>query len=174
MSAYIYVALTAGILLLLCLLGLYIFHQQKRKRMHALFHRFSESGSKNSLTFSGQEVLSDCILGLDGMHRKLLILKVQEGAVKDTVIDLAEVKTCSVKKQYGTINIDGLKHRKLDQYLQWMGLRFEFHKGRPAIEVPFYRHPTHSLYQLQSLEQKARFWETMLSKMLCTALQKRA
>lgn len=166
--AIIIVASVAGI----CLLLVWINNKHKRETMNELLHHFSEAGTKNNLTFSSQEFLPDRILGLDGIHRKLLIVnrKNTNELVAD-VINLDEVKSCRVKKYYTAIPAGSLKSKRLEQLLESVVLYFELDNNKPPIEIAFYRQLDHHVYQLKELEQKAKDWETILSKMLVAPLK---
>ncbi|NTS41112.1 hypothetical protein HRG84_09335 [Flavisolibacter sp. BT320] len=134
--------------------------------MQHLLHRFSELGSGNNLTFSSQEILHDCIIGLDGVNRKILVAQSMDGSITHTeLIDLFEVKTCSVIRRYGSIKSGELRAKKLETYLESIALHFE-REAQPPIEIPFYRHRKNSLHEIERLDKKARHWEMLLSKMI--------
>lgn len=167
MSTIIVAAILVGIILVAGVLFVRLDKKQKRKAMNQLHQRFSRLGTENDLRFSSQESFNDFLLGLDGVHRKLLVLKnLDETVFHSFIVDLNEVKSCSVRKSYGTINGGELKTKKLEQYLEKIVLRFEFINGNPPKEVPFYRHVDNHIYEVGELEQKAKDWEVMLSKML--------
>jgi hypothetical protein len=154
--------------LITCLLAavLFVRNRQKRKAMKKLLYRFSQLGSEYNLTFSGQEILRDSILGLDGMKRKLLILKKNEAAGDDIkYIDLQNVKHCSVKKYYGTIQAGALKGDALEQYLQRIVLHIEFQVDTPT-EIDFYHHGYEPSSRVREMEIKSGYWGTLLNKML--------
>lgn len=140
--------------------------KQKRKAMNQLRQRFSQLGIKHQLNFSSQETLRDLWMGLDGIQRKLLVLKRQDkDALHSFIIDLNHVSSCSVKKHYGTIQSGELRTKKLEQYLEKIALQFSFTNGQPPREIPFYRHFENALHESRELEQKARDWEAILSKL---------
>lgn len=141
--------------------------------MSQLLHRFSQFGSLKNLSFSSQEVLKDTVLGIDGLQRKLLIVnRLDETVYTHTVVDLAKVKACSVKKLYSAIKAGDLSNHKLDHHLQSIVLSFEMTTVETAVEVCFYRHIHDSVYSAKELEGKAKDWETILSKMLRSPLVK--
>lgn len=163
----------AGIIIAICLLLVSIDQKRKRKRMNQLFHHFSELGSKYNLNFSSQAILSHCIIALDGVHRKFLILhRFHNNILDHELIDLDEVRTCSVKELYGSIKVGALKKNSLEQYLEKIVLCFEFKTQKPQVEIPFYEHSQDSAYYVAVLGQKARDWESFLSKMLDSSTKK--
>jgi len=132
--------------------------------MNNLLKHFSQLGTENNLNFSSQEVLNNCILGLDGINRKILVVSREDDFYSSFMIDLNEVKTCTVKKVYGTIKVGDLKNHRLDQYLEKIILQFDLDR-KPSVEIVFYKNHDNHIYETQELEQKARHWEAILSKM---------
>jgi hypothetical protein len=134
--------------------------------MNQLLQQFSQLGAVYGLLFSGQEILKDAILGFDGRGRKLLVLQKQNRHVIQTsLIDLNEVKECSVKKYYGGIKKGELKKRKLEHFLEKIVLHFSFFHDHPPVDVLFYRCTDNHLFEAATLEKKARNWAALLSKM---------
>lgn len=164
MSTLIVAAILIGSVAVVCFLLISIHNKHKREAMNNLLKHFSRLGAENGLNFSSQELLKNSILGLDGVHRKILVVTKEENLTGSFIIDLNQVKNCTVKKVYGTINVGDLKKGKLDQYLERIILHFEMN-GKPSVEIIFYKHFDNHVYETQELEQKARHWETILSKM---------
>lgn len=135
--------------------------------MKQLIDHFSRVGSKYNLAFSSQEILKDCIMGFDGIQRKLLVLSgINKGAFRPYIIDLNEVISCSVKKYYGRIGANGLQKRKLEQYLEKMVLHFGFRSKKEPADILFYKQTDNDIIELPELERKAGKWRDILSKML--------
>ena len=166
MSVIFITAILVGGILALCFLFISIAKRHKRKAMNHLLYHFSELGTLYALSFSSHEVLNDCIIGLDGVQGKLLIMSVNnETAGQHEVIELKEVKACSLRKYYGNIQPQALKSRPLDHHLQKMVLHFEMMGATPK-EVTFYHHTADAYESLKELHTRAGHWETLLSKML--------
>jgi len=150
-------------------------NRQKRRKMKRLLDYFSRLGTKYDLTFSSQEVLRNCIIGLDGVQRKLLVLNgTSSGTLTEYVIDLNQVSNCSVKKQYGGIHVNGLRKRKLEQYLERMTLHFRFLMEKQPADIPFFKQAENNISELRKLEDKAERWKVILSKLLPASLKKSA
>jgi len=150
-------------------------NRQKRRKMKRLLDYFSRLGSKYELTFSSQEVLRNCIIGLDGVQRKLLVLNgTNSGSLTEYVIDLNQVSNCSVKKQYGRIHVNGLRKRKLEHYLERMTLHFRFLLEKQPADISFFKQAENNISELRTLEDKAEKWKAILSKMLPVSLKKSA
>ena len=166
MSTVIVAAVLVGFIAAVILLLAILDKKHKRNAMNQLLNAFHEKGSEHNLSFSSQEILKDGIICLDGVHRKILVLE-RDAAKKMSsfLIDLNEVKSCSIKKEYGTINSGDLKERKLEQYLKQITLHFAFF-DKPSVEVVFYQHFENHILEIAELESKARHWEAILSKMI--------
>lgn len=136
----------------------YAIRKMRRKRAHWLLHQLSECGSRHNLSFSSQELLQNRVLGLDGVHRKLVLLETDDrGMPHVRVIDLDEVAACYVTAQYG-----GIEPRRPER----IGLQFHFKTARAALEIPFFMAGTEAVRHGQQVEQKARDWCVIINKML--------
>lgn len=163
--------LIVATLLMWAIIVIYFLHtsnarKQKQNHMNKILNHFSKLGTLYNLSFSSQEVLGNVILGLDGIHRKILILEVSDWLLNNYLIDLNEVKHCTVKKYYGTIKSGELKISDMESFLENICLHFEFQDEKESKEVVFYNHSTNDSYQLPVLEQKAFHWKEILEKML--------
>ena len=99
MSDLIIAGILIGIIVSISFLLIYIDKHSKRKRMNHLMNRFSELGTRYGVNFTSQAILKDEILGIDGVQRKLLILNTTDkNEISHELIDLDELKHCSVKK----------------------------------------------------------------------------
>jgi hypothetical protein len=150
----------AGIFLVL----ISIHNKHNREAMNKLLKHFSQLGIENDLSFSSQERFKNCILGLDGIHRKVLVVTREDAGFGSFIINLREVRNCSVKKIYGSINVGDLKKTKLEQYLERIVLHFELN-NHSSVEIVFYKHFENHLLEVPELEQKAKQWDAILSKM---------
>lgn len=163
MSWYVVAALLAVLIAIIIRLRV-IAQKQKRKRMNQLLNRFSKLVSGYDLHISSQAILKTCLVALDGVNRKLIVQQNSNG--RHHVIDLDEVSSCYVKKQYGTIYSGALKHHKIDQYLEKISLCFDFKTGNEPVEIPFYQLGNDPLNQVSDLKNKAKDLEAVLTKML--------
>ena len=135
--------------------------------MKQIFNRLSELGIKNNLRFSSQELLENAVIALDGMQGKLLVINgIAKDKYDEALIDLDELKSCSLKKEYGSIRVGDLKKRKLEQLLNKISLHFEFRNNKEPVDVPFYEHSEADNLNVSEMELKAKHWGIILSKML--------
>jgi hypothetical protein len=164
MSTILVATILVGSVVAICIFLITIHNKHKREAMNQLLNQFSRAGTENNLSFSSQELLNNCVLGLDGVNRKILVVTKQDHDYTSLIIDLNEVKSCMVKKMFGTIKADAYKEGKLEQYLEQIVLHFDL-SGKPAVEIVFYKNFENHVYETMELEQKARRWEAILSKM---------
>jgi len=164
MSTLLVAAIIVVSIVSICLLLIGVHNKHKREAMNNLLNHFSQLGTQNNLSFSSQELLHDCILGLDGMNRKILVVTKKDDSYGSFIVDLDEIQKCTVKKIYGTIAAGGLKTGKIEEYLEKISLHFELRR-KPSIEIVFYKNLDSHIYEAQELERKAKHWEAILSKM---------
>ena len=164
MSNIIVAAIVVASVVFVCILLVGIHNKQKRIAMNKLLNYFREAGTTNNFSFSSEEVLHNCVLGLDGVRRKMLVVTREGSFFHASTIEVDDIRTCSVKKIYGTIQAGDLNDHRLEQYLHKIVLHLELNKSS-AFEIVFYRDSDNHLFETPELEQKARNWETFLTKM---------
>lgn len=175
MSTVIVVAVLITMFLFIFLLLTLKNDNNMRNRTTDLLVQFSKQGIENNVSFSSQEILNDCVIGFDGKHRKLLILKQSNPSEYDwQIIDLDDILNCFIKKTYRSIKAGVLKKRRIEDYLETINLRLEFPDCREPIEIPFYEHASHKGRKISELDKRAKSWQIMLSKMLKSQLKKTA
>lgn len=170
-SAWIAVALAATLVVLSIAVIVFVVQRQKRKHMNSIVKRFSELVSRHGLYISSQTILQTCVLALDGINRKMIV---QDSDFRHCIIDLDEVRSCTVRKTYRSIHGGELEHGLLDGYLQEVLLCFEFKSGKAQVEIPFYQTGIDPVVLAPELEHRAKDWEAVLSKMLSGPLRKTA
>jgi hypothetical protein len=169
LASIVLITVIVGISLIMVLVNKRYQPRQKNKTLV----RFQDAGIANNLSFSSQQELKDCVIGLDGVHRKLLVLQQAEGKYGSLhVVDLDEVKKCAVKKVYRNTSTSSGDRKNIEGTPDKIMLRFEFSNDRKPVEIPFYDQRNHLSDRRQELEQKARDWETILSKMIKNDLRK--
>jgi hypothetical protein len=175
MSTVLVAAILVGFLVLFIVLFTMNENRKKRNRRNQFLTHFSELASLNSLTFSKQEILKDVAIGLDGLNHKLLVVNRDgENTFSHYLVYLNDVKSCSVKKQYGTVGAAGSKKNELEPFLEKVVLQFHFKNSREPAEVAFYQHISSDIYEMKDMSEKARQWEVTLSKLLKSPLKEAA
>lgn len=139
---------------------LFLNNRSNRIKTEKLLRRFSELGTEYNLSFTGQEVLRNRIIGVDGLKGKVLFLEHSHTDPVYFIIDLIDVKGCRVSKRYGSSNAGNA-----EVYLHTIALEFDFIKGSHIVALPFYNHVSDSIQDATAMEAKAKSWEAVLSKM---------
>ena len=173
MSTIIVAAILISVITGICLILVSINNKHRQKKASELLNHFSKLGTENKLSFSSQEILENCIIGLDGIQRKLLILKKIDKDENDSILlDLNEVKKCSKKNIYTRVNIGTNKKERFENHLDKIVLDFDFIDNRQPVQILFFEPITNHIFAMSELEQKAKKWETILSQIANTGLKK--
>lgn len=134
--------------------------RQKQRAADKLRQRFLAFGVQHRLNFSSQELLSDCMIGIDGQQRKLLVVENYDNDVfRSVLIDLHDIRSCEVIHQYPA-NRTASRSLKPSSILLQLALA-----SRQPVEITFYGEVRDRGGKWQLLDTKARQWEILLSKM---------
>jgi hypothetical protein len=167
MSIAIVITILACTAIMVSLLAVYVIKNKTRKKQNRVYLYFSLLVSKYQLTISGQELIKDHMIGLDGINRKIIVLSgITTGKLHPLIIDLADVRFCFLRKNYTPVKAGNRKNIKLDYMFEKILLRFEFKDHQKPVEIIFYDHLKNEIKDISHLENKAKHWETLLSKML--------
>ena len=173
MSTIIVAAIIISVIISISLKLVSINNKQRKKTSTELLNHFSKLGTENNLSFSSQEILENCIIGLDGIQRKLLILKkIDKDEYDSILLDLNEVKKCSKKNIYTRVNIGTSKKERFENHLDKIVLDFDFIDNRQPVQILFFEPITNHVFAMSELEQKAKKWETILSQIANTGVKK--
>ena len=173
MSAIIIAAIIISIVTCICLILVQLDKKQMRKAASELLNHFSKLGTENNLSFTSQEILEKCIIGLDGIQKKLLILKKIEKDTYDSILlDLNEVKSCSKNTIYKRLNIGTTKKERFENHIDKIVLDFDFIDNRQPVQILFFENIMNNIFAMSELEQKAKKWETILSQITNRGLKK--
>jgi hypothetical protein len=130
------------------------------------FNKFNKLSRKLKLTTTKKDVLGNRLIGLDIMKKKLVYLRNYSKKINCIVVNLKNLESCSLKKQYDSIEAGGLKHKKLHEYLKSVCLELRFENNPKVMTLSFFEKQKDKLYHLPHLEAKAREWEKTLSSLL--------
>lgn len=163
-AAIIVIALVA-ISLLLVIMN----NQQTKKKNAALLQQFNSACHEHGINCTGQELLKNGLLGLDAPRQKLLVATIDQQALNIQCVDFNRLKSCSCKRNHAQA-----AGNNKEQWLQAVALVFYFKDGAEPCSFNFYDHTIHHIYELSELEQKARDWEMLISKMIRSENAQRA
>lgn len=126
-----------------------------------MLRHFSELGTTYNLSFTGEEVLGNRIIGVDGLKGKIVFVEHSGTAPACFVIDLAEVESCRVSKIYRSANA-----KNQDAYLHSIALEFDVVRSGQTVALPFYNPVRDAMQDAAEREAKAKSWASVLLKML--------
>lgn len=151
---------------LLSLLLLLLFIRQQKRRRAALLATISHLGSNNDLSFSGQEVLNESVIGFDGLKKKLLVLENSDRLHQWYTINLEEVSSCVVQKTYKVPAGPPGPYPVISGYVDRVELLFHCRNSTRPRAVAFYSAECNEAAELPALEARAHSWQRFLSKLL--------
>ncbi len=138
----------------------------EKNKMENLFLNLSKEGSANNLIFCSQEMLHNKVIGIDGIHRKVMILEEINHKYNASILSLDEVQNCELKKNYESLNMREHKRFGIKKMLQKIELQFEFKNDAQPASITFYDRAVNSGKEIVLMKAKAEYWNVMLSKML--------
>ena len=126
------------------------------------------------LSFSNFDEVGGGLIAIDTTKKKLLYLKNAPGTSSCLIVDLSNLKECTVKKQYDSINPGELNKKKLSDFLRSMFLSLRFKNDPAPFSLSLYEAQKDKQHEVEQLEAKAKKWETIFSKLLPTLVLERA
>lgn len=124
--------------------------------------------AKNSLkrecNFSDPDEIGANVIALDAHNKKLLYLKKTVNTSSCLVIDLKNIDSCSIKKEYTNISAGALKTQKLQNFLKGVFLSLRFKNGGRPVILSLYEAETDSFSSIKQVEVKAKKWMDIVSK----------
>lgn len=128
--------------------------------------RLSKLGSELDLSFSSQLALSNKLIALDGIKKKLLVCGFKNALTDYYVIELDKVKSISVKKIYSGIKAGELSERRFEEFTKSIHLYFEYIDANDNVAIPFYEPGMDEFHDLARLETIVKNWQMLLSKII--------
>lgn len=166
------VSLVIIIVIVLLIMGFAYINKRNRKAKEQKFiDLFNKAGEKHGLSFSSQEVLHNKIIGLDGIHRKFVVVNENEIS---RVISLDDVKKCSMQKNLETYTRTDEKSSGYEMFVKSIFLQFDFKDKRQKETIIFYDNLLQPYAEEKMMESKAKDWEIILSKMIIDPIIARA
>ncbi|HWH62473.1 MAG TPA: hypothetical protein VNS50_04345 [Ginsengibacter sp.] len=174
MHSIIIALMLVTIVTILCLALVSVNNRQRKKIANDLVSRFYKLGKENNLIFTQMDVLGYFIIGLDDVYNKIMVLTKSENKYDSVVIDLNEAKSCSKRNIYKRINIGTAKRDEFESYVDEIFLVFDFQEKAKQINLCFYDSGKNSLLEMSVLEQKAKDWDTRVTRAIRELQRKRA
>ncbi len=137
--------------------------RKTRREEQAFFDHFNRIASEHHISFTKHEKFNNKIIGLDGLKKMLVIFEF-ENKDHPILINLSDLRSCTLVKEYGHINAGNENKPKLERYTQSIDLVFTFKNKSESITVTLYENHMNGIDQMLSLEASGKDWETILSQ----------
>ncbi len=171
MSTLIVSLVIIAVIVLLIMGFAYLNKRSRKAKEQKFIDLFNKAGEEHGLYFSSQEVLHNKIIGLDGIHRKFVVVNENEIS---RVISLDDVKKCSMQKHLETYKRADEKSSGYEMFVKSIFLQFDFKDKRPAETIVFFDNLLQPHAEEIIMESKSKAWEIILSKMIIEPVEARA
>lgn len=161
LTAIILIALVAIVIALLVKKD----SKENRQQQKEVLDHFSEAGMRFGLNFSSNELLRECMIGLDAVQGKLLVMPLSRDRSPFTfVVDLADIRSCLVVRSFLKTEGESARPRP-GAPLQSIHVQLALYTQERFINIPFYNHVTDHLEDISELELKAGQWCDAIRKL---------
>ena len=121
-------------------------------------------GRRRGMNISSHEELGESAFALDPSKKELIVLTSGPKKSFFTVINLANVKKCTVVKKYRSIRAGEMKKKSLRDFIKSIRLNLEFNNNIAAVSLPLYK--DRSKMAPEDAEAKAMQWQAVLSGLI--------
>lgn len=128
-----------------------------------LLSDFDHVAAEFGIIISRQEVMGNRIIGFDYVHNNLLYLTGQRNKNYLYLIDLNDIHSCTVKKEYGPgTDFKQTGNRKTE--VTKIALHLDYKNGLRSVVLPFFEKGIDPLSEMPARATKAREWQSLLSR----------
>ncbi|MEO8583662.1 MAG: hypothetical protein ABI415_07685 [Flavitalea sp.] len=127
--------------------------------------------TERKLNLSIHEKIGDYVVAID--HHRNILLHLNAGWKKSKllVVDLKEVMSCAVIKQYTNIEAGGFRKNGLAYYITKMFLHLRFYStGSLSLPIYNYSNRNKNIKHIKNLEEKTERWKSIVSGQLIIRL----
>jgi hypothetical protein len=164
--------MTSLIVLSILLVGLLYFGSMPfvvastRKKKIKLLRLLSAEGAANDLIFCSQEIFQNRVIGIDGIHRKIMLVEKIYRDYRSSIISLDDVNDCKLITQHDSQKGQPLQNIGVEIESATVEIRFDFNNHSKPAFIKFGDGLIYSRKELEFLRAKAEYWCIMFSKML--------
>ena len=169
--AIIITLLTAGFLFFNSLSFFTVYAKNKKERLVRKLYR---EGAANDLIFCSQEIFQNKVMGIDGIHRKIMILEKTSNSYQYSTISLNEVDHCHLVTHPAPSKRTQHYQPGNEPHVATLELIFDFKNHTEPASILFSDGLFTSSTEFAFLKAKAAYWCSMFSKMLSDQLEQRA
>ena len=129
--------------------------------------RLRKLASLLNLSLSNCIAIGNKMIGLDRRNKTLHISE-EDDLNSSSHIELAKIKSVSLKKSYGTIRAGELRNKTIGQFLKYIRLQFEhINSNRPTV-LSLYEEGNDHRTDLDKLDSRSKNLYVALSKIIGT------
>ncbi len=138
-----------------------------KKKKEDMVRKLCREGAAHDLIFCSQEILQNKVMGIDGIHRKIMILEKTKKTYHCSTISLDEVHDCRLVTQSNLMTMDTNKNVRVNaRPATTLALQFEFNNNSQPASIIFSNGLITPGRELDFLKAKAESWCAIFSKML--------
>ncbi len=145
-----------------------------KKKKEYLLRKLYREGAANDLIFCSQDILQNKVMGIDGIHRKIMILEKTKNTYQCSTISLNEVHNCHLVTHPSSLTKNQNNQSGSGPRATTLELLFEFNNHSQPASIIFSNGLIASTSEFDFLKAKAAYWCSMFSKMLNSQLELRA
>jgi hypothetical protein len=150
------------------LLLILIFSEDKPKKIKKMVSNFDNAVDEFGLSIGKQELIGKRIIGLDKVKNMLLFFSATRNKQEAYFIDLREIKSCEVKREYGLTFNDYSRKNVAATDVDKIALQLFYKNGAKPLMLPFYDKKEDSLLDVELREHQVKEWRDLLSPLLRT------
>ena len=138
-----------------------------KKKKEDMVKKLCREGAAQHLIFCSQEMLQNKVMGIDGIHRKIMIVEKTKNTYHCSTISLDDVYNCRLVTQSDFMTIDHNKNVRVNAHpVTTLSFQFEFNNNPQPASIIFSNGLITPGRELDFLKAKAEYWCIMFSKML--------
>jgi hypothetical protein len=127
------------------------------------FFKLGKVAKERKLRFSAIDEVGNNLLAIDTTQNTLVYLKHKTATSSCLLIDVNNLKECTIEKKYAAINAGELNRKSISAFLKSIFLKLRFKNTSATIKVPFYDADDRRQVDVEQLEAKARKWALIVS-----------
>ena len=162
--------LTMAIVISVSLALIIIWQIRKDQKANELLLDFYGLATRFNFIITREEVLGNRMIALDDTNNKLLFLSKTRKKQEGYLVDLNELKSSTVKTEYGLSNAYSKYHSNWEPGVEKISLQLHYKNGAKPLDLTFYEKLSDNGNQRRLGAAKAFDWEKLVTKRLRRAI----
>ena len=153
----------SALLLVLGVLAVLVYNYRRQQKAESLDAAFENTAKEFGLDITKKEELGRRMIGLDSTGKKLLYMEQDGYRYIGYCVDLDDVRTIMVKKEYAPLRKSGVD---VNVYVESISLRLNYFNGTQPLLLPFYEERIDSVFELSKRAKLAGEFQALISRQL--------